>query len=142
MTDQIETRDRYPDGVLKVHGIGRLGRNPEMRFTPGGKTVLNMNVAITLRTSTPEGFKTGTLWARITVWEALAETCNRWLAKGSRIYFEGRLEFNPETGSPEVFTRSDGTPGTRLVITAHEIRFLGGGEANGQDPAEEQIEFA
>jgi single-strand DNA-binding protein len=143
MPEQDETRERYPDGLLNLHGIGRLTHDPEMRYTPSGKAVVNMNLAVNLRTKVNDAFGTATLWLRLTVWDQLAETCNRWLSKGSKVYFEGRLDFDPNTGGPVMFTRNDGTPGVRFEATASTVRFLGGGQNNGQgEPAEEQISFA
>jgi single-strand DNA-binding protein len=56
----------------------------------------------------------------------LAETCNQYLSKGRQVLVEGRMNTDPETGGPRVFTRNDGTPGASYEVTASTVRFLGG----------------
>lgn len=76
----------------KVMMTGRLGADPEMRFTPGGKAVTSFNIASN-RTITRDGEKEDeATWMTCVAWEGLAEICNQYLAKGSRVYVEGRLQ--------------------------------------------------
>jgi single-strand DNA-binding protein len=77
----------------KVLLIGNLGRDPEMRYTPGGKpvTVFSMAVGRTWITAGGER-RESTEWFNIVAWGNLAEVCNQHLRKGSRIYIEGRLQ--------------------------------------------------
>ena len=78
----------------KVMLIGHLGRDPEMRYTPGGDPVVNFSIA-TSRTWTDQGTnerREATEWHNIVAWRRLAETCQRYLRKGSLVYIEGRLE--------------------------------------------------
>lgn len=79
--------------VNKVILIGRLGRDPEMRYTPAGTAVCNFSLA------TDEVFrdKSGemqrrTEWHRIVAWAKLAEQCSKLLSKGKMAYVEGRLQ--------------------------------------------------
>jgi single-strand DNA-binding protein len=78
----------------KVMLIGRLGRDPEMRFTPSGEPVANFSIA-TSRSWTDQASnerREVTEWHNIVAWRRLAETCNRFLRKGRLVYIEGRLE--------------------------------------------------
>lgn len=78
----------------KVMLIGHLGRDPEMRYTPGGEPVASFSIATT-RTWTDQASnerREATEWHNIVAWRRLAETCHRFLRKGSLVYLEGRLE--------------------------------------------------
>lgn len=78
----------------KVMLIGRLGTEPEMRYTANGKAVTNFRIAVNrLRRANDTGEnRDETDWFTVNAWERLAETCSQYLAKGSRIYIEGRLQ--------------------------------------------------
>ncbi|MDP9352825.1 MAG: single-stranded DNA-binding protein [Chloroflexota bacterium] len=78
----------------KVMVIGRLGADPELRYTAQGTAVAQMRLAVNRRTRAgAEGEqREETDWLTIVAWERLAETCSQYLAKGSRVYFEGRLQ--------------------------------------------------
>lgn len=106
--------------VNKVLLIGRLGNNPEIRYTNTGTAVANFNLA----TSESWNDKTGqkqerTEWHRVVVWGKLAELCEKYLAKGRQCYVEGRLQ-----------TRSwddkDGNKRYTTEIVASTVQFLGG----------------
>jgi single-strand DNA-binding protein len=77
----------------KVQMTGRLGADPEMRTTPQGHTVTTFRVAANRSWRTAEGeAHEDTEWFRVVAWNKLAEVCNKWLSKGSRVYVEGRLQ--------------------------------------------------
>ncbi len=77
----------------KVQVTGRLGADPEMRFTPQGHAVTTFRVASNRSWRTPEGEShEETEWFRVVAWNKLGEICNQWLSKGSRVYVEGRLQ--------------------------------------------------
>lgn len=79
-------------GLNKVMLIGNLGADPEIRHTPSGASVANFNLA-TSRSWTREGRKEEkTDWHRIVAWDKLAEICQQYLKKGSKVYIEGRIE--------------------------------------------------
>ncbi len=81
-------------GINKVLLIGRLGRDPELKYTPDGVPVATFSIA------TSEEWKdknTGekqerTEWHRIVAWRKLGEICGEYLRKGSQVYIEGRLQ--------------------------------------------------
>jgi single-strand DNA-binding protein len=81
-------------GVNKVILIGRLGRDPEIRYTPSGAAVANFSIATSEEwTDRESGQKQErTEWHRIVAWRRLGEICGEYLHKGSQIYIEGRLQ--------------------------------------------------
>jgi len=79
--------------VNKVILIGRLGSDPELRYTPNGDAVANFRVATNRVWKDQEGNQQErTEWHRIVAWRKLAERCGEFLKKGSHVYIEGRLE--------------------------------------------------
>jgi len=80
-------------GLNKVMIIGRLGRDPEMRYTPSGKPVTTFNVATNRIWNTSSGERRkATEWFNVVAWSSLAEICNQYLQKGKQVYIEGRLQ--------------------------------------------------
>jgi single-strand DNA-binding protein len=92
----------------KVMVIGRLGRDPEMRYTPTGRPVTTFSVASSRSWTTSEGeHRTETEWFNIVAWGGLAEICNQYLEKGNRVYVEGRLQtrrWEDQTGARKSIT--------------------------------------
>ena len=79
--------------VNKVILIGRLGRDPEMKFTPNGKAVTNFTMATNEIWSDQNGERQErTEWHRVVAWDKLAENCARLLEKGKQVYVEGRTQ--------------------------------------------------
>ncbi len=77
----------------KVMIIGYLGRDPNMRYTPNGKSVSNFSVACNRIWKDAEGNqKTDTEWFNVVAWGNLAEIAKTFLVKGSLVYIEGRLQ--------------------------------------------------
>ena len=77
----------------KVQLIGRLGRDPETRFTPSGTKVANFSVAVGRRWRGADGeVKEDTDWFNVVAWGRLAEICQEYLIKGRLVYIEGRLK--------------------------------------------------
>ena len=104
---------------------GNLGRDPEMRYTPNGQAVTNMNVAVNDSYTNNQGeLIKRTIWMRVSVWGKQAENCNEYLQKGSKVLVEGRLVCDPETGNPRVFQRQDGSSGASFEISGRNVRFL------------------
>ncbi|MBT5832791.1 MAG: single-stranded DNA-binding protein, partial [Candidatus Latescibacteria bacterium] len=80
-------------GVNKVIILGNVGADPELRYTPGGAGVTNFNIATNESwTDNNSERQERTEWHRIVVWGRLAEICNQYLRKGSKVYIEGRLQ--------------------------------------------------
>jgi len=103
--------------VNKVILLGRLGRDPEMRFTASGTPIATFTLATNrYRAGGTEGPIEETEWHNVVAWDKLAETCNQYLSKGRLVYVEGRLQ-----------TRSweqDGQKKYRTEIIAHEVNIL------------------
>jgi len=113
--------------------VGNLGRDPEMRYTPGGQAVTNFNVATNRQYTASDGTSVKeTIWFRVSVWGKAAETTNQYLRKGSKVLVEGRLIPDPSSGGPRVWTRQDGTAAASFEVSANTVRFLSSrGEAEG-----------
>jgi single-strand DNA-binding protein len=67
--------------------IGRLGKDPDLRFAPSGGAVCNFSIAVGYKSKEKET----TEWVRVTAFGKLAEICGEWLKKGSQIYIAGRM---------------------------------------------------
>ena len=112
--------------LSKVILIGNLGSDPEMRYTPDGKSVTSFRMATNYRYTTSAGeTREETDWYRITVWGRQAEFCNQNLSKGQQVYVEGRLHARPWQGQ-------DGQTRTSLEVTAANVVPLG--RASGAAP--------
>ncbi len=116
-------------GVNKAIIVGRLGRDPEIRYSPQGMAVVKLAVATsenwTDKTTGQKQEKTE--WHRITVFGKQGENCERYLSKGSQVYVEGRLQ----TSSYE----KEGQTHYSTDIIANVVQFLGSpGGAGGGAP--------
>ena len=77
----------------RVQLIGRLGKDPEGKFTPTGKKVAHFSVAISNHWKSKEGeAKEYTEWVNVEAWGRLGEVCQEYLKKGSLVFIEGRLK--------------------------------------------------
>ena len=80
-------------GLNKVQIIGHLGKDPEMRYTPSGRPVTTFTVAVSRSWNSADGERHAeTEWFNVVAWSNLAETCKQYLAKGKKVYIEGRLQ--------------------------------------------------
>jgi single-strand DNA-binding protein len=81
-------------GVNKVILVGRLGRDPEVRYTPSGDPVANFSIATSKEWKDRDtGEKQErTEWHKIVAWRRLGEICGEYLHKGSQVYIEGELQ--------------------------------------------------
>ena len=106
-------------GLNKVMLIGRLGRDPELRYTPSGLAIANFSIATSEQWKDKDSGekKERTEWHRIVVFGKLGELCGEYLAKGRQVYVEGRLQ----TKSWE----KDGVTRYTTEIVASDIQFLG-----------------
>jgi single-strand DNA-binding protein len=106
--------------VNKVILIGRLGRDPETRYTGGGQAVANFSVATdeTYKDKAGERQKR-TEWHKIVVWGKQAEIAQQYLKKGSLIFIEGRIQSRE-------WQDKEGQKRTSFEIVATNFRMLGG----------------
>ena len=109
--------------------IGNLGADVETRYTKNQVAVANFRVATTERWKDSEGNpQEATEWHRIVAFGRLAEICGEYLAKGSRVYIEGRLQTRK-------WEDSDGNARFTTEIIAREMKMLGGGDKAENIPA-------
>ena len=105
--------------INKVILIGRLGRDPEMRYTPGGKAVTNFTMATSESWKDDSGEKQEhTEWHRIVMWGKMAELADKHLSKGSQVYIEGKI-------STKEWTDKEGVKRYTTEIVASHMTFLG-----------------
>ena len=125
----------------RVTLLGRLSRDPAMRYTPSGTAVTDLSIVTskkilkTEENKCPDGWKesyNGThyecaVFWKVTVWRGQAEACNQYLAKGSQIYAECEVAGNATEGilNPRIWTGSDGRPRANFELTARNIKFIG-----------------
>ena len=119
--------------INQCNFIGRLGRDPETRYTQSGKAVASFSLAC----SEKRGGEEATEWVNVVAWEKLAEICGQYLAKGSLVFISGRMQTRK-------WQDKDG--GTRYTteIVAREMKMLSprgegsgggyGGDGGGQEP--------
>jgi single-strand DNA-binding protein len=106
--------------VNKVILVGRLGQNPEVRYTPSGAAVANFSVATNESWTDKSGQKQEkTEWHKVVVWGKLAELCNQYLIKGRQVYLEGRLQTRQ-------WQDKDGQTKYTTEVQAQTVQFLGG----------------
>ncbi|MEN9796649.1 MAG: hypothetical protein RL653_345 [Pseudomonadota bacterium] len=111
--------------VNKAIVIGNLGKDPEVRFTPGGQAVANFSVATNESWKDKNGqAQERTEWHRIVVWGKLAELCGEYLKKGRSAYVEGRLQTRE-------WTDKEGKKNYTTEIVANQVVFLGGRDGAG-----------
>jgi single-strand DNA-binding protein len=98
--------------------IGRVGRDPEMRYTPSGRPVTTFSISTSRTWNSADGQKrTETEWFNVVAWSNLAEICKQYLAKDRLVYIEGRLQTR-HWDDPE------GNKHSALEIVANEMIML------------------
>jgi single-strand DNA-binding protein len=111
--------------VNKVILVGNLGRDAELRYTPGGAAVATLNLATTEVWNDKGGQKQEkTEWHRIVLWGKTAESLNEYLTKGKQIYVEGRLQTRN-------WEDKDGNKKYTTEIRGDRVVLLGGGGGGG-----------
>ncbi|HFA0342742.1 TPA: single-stranded DNA-binding protein [Neisseria gonorrhoeae] len=108
----------------KVILIGRLGRDPEVRYMPNGEAVCNFSVATSETWNDRNSQRVErTEWHNITMYRKLAEIAGQYLKKGGLVYLEGRIQSRKYQGK-------DGIERTAYDIVANEMKMLGGRNEN------------
>ena len=106
--------------VNKVILVGRLGRDPEVKYMPNGDAVANFGVATSEQWKDKAGAKQEkTEWHNITMYRRLAEIAGDYLRKGQEVYIEGKIQSRKYTGK-------DGVERTAYEIIASEMKMIGG----------------
>jgi single-strand DNA-binding protein len=112
--------------VNKVILVGNLGRDAELRYTPGGAAVATLNMATTEVWNDKGGQRQErTEWHRVVLWGKSAESLTEYLTKGKQIYVEGRLQTRQ-------WDDKDGNKRYTTEIRGDRVVLLGGGARSGQ----------
>ena len=120
---------RVPD-LNKVMVVGRLTRDPELRYLPSGQAVCKMGLAVSRNYKTKEGEKReDTFFINVTCWSKTAEFCGQYYKKGRPLLIEGRLQGN------EWEDKQTGQKRSAIDIVAERVQSLdwedrGGGGAS------------
>ena len=107
--------------INKVELLGRVGTDPEMRYTPNGTAVTNLRLATDRYRRDAED---ATDWHTVIVWGKTAEAVNNYVQKGQRVYVAGRLVQNTWEGD-------DGQRRHRTEVHTQEVVFLDSSNGNG-----------
>ncbi len=103
---------------------GNLTKDPEVRYTPAGKAVGDLRMAINRKYKTAEGEnRDETCFVSVVVWGRQAETCRDYLSKGASVLVEGRLQYDE--------WEKDGQKFNRLRVVADRVQFIGGARGGG-----------
>jgi single-strand DNA-binding protein len=119
--------------VNKVMLIGRLGQNPELRYTQSGQPVCNFSLATSENWKDKGGQKQEhTEWHKIVVWGKLAEVCTQYLQKGRQAFIEGRIQTRQ-------WQDQEGATRYTTEVLAQQVQFLGSNKEQSNDsPPTEQ----
>ncbi len=143
-------------GINKVILIGRLGKDPEVRYTADGTAVANFSIATSdeWKDKGTGEKKERTEWHRIVAWRRLGEICGEYLSKGRQVYIEGSLqtrEWEDQDGkkrwTTEIVARNMQMLGTRDQVESFSeqapgpVRPAGGPEPTAKEPTETDIPF-
>ena len=102
----------------KIMLIGNLGRDPELQVTSDGTPVTKFSLAVSRSYNSSTGErKEETEWFNIVAWRNLAERCEKYLHKGSKVYIEGRI-------TQRKYTDRDGIQRTAVDVIANDVQFL------------------
>jgi single-strand DNA-binding protein len=121
--------------VNKVILVGRLGADPQLKYTPSGRANVNFNLATNAVWKDQEGNQQErTDWHRVSAWGKLAEIMGEWLKKGSYVYIEGRLQTRS-------YEDSNGVKKYITEVVATDLEMLGkkGEGAPSEAPSSEEM---
>ncbi|UCC43979.1 MAG: single-stranded DNA-binding protein [Candidatus Zixiibacteriota bacterium] len=114
--------------VNKVILIGRLGKDPELKYTPGGRAVCNFSMATSERWTGQDGQKNeSTTWHNIVAWGKQAEIMKEYLRKGREVYVEGRIDnrsYDDKEGNKRYISE----------VVVQQFRFIGSRESGEAAP--------
>lgn len=120
--------------VNKVILVGRLGKDPEVKYTQDGTPVANFSIATDESWKDKEGEKQErTEWHNIVAWKKLAEICGSYLKKGSQVYLEGKLQTRK-------WEDKDGNTRYTTEIVLNQMVMLGSKPDNGAPAQAKKVE--
>lgn len=114
--------------------IGNVGSTPELKTTGSGIAVTNFSLAVNDRKKA-DGTQ-DTVWFKVVAWRQLAELCEKFIEKGRKVAIVGSVRII-------LYTKSDGTQGANMEVTADEVEFLSpkGERSDGNDNPAKRNEF-
>lgn len=112
----------------KVIIAGNLVRDPELKKTPNGKSVVNFTLAVNDYNSYQA------IFVNVTAWEKVAENVNKFLSKGSSALVEGSLYMNS-------YTNKNGEKRNNLYVNAHNVQFINTSNKKNEEPDNEDVPF-
>lgn len=115
-------------GLNKVMLIGRLGRDPEIRYSSNNTPICNFSIATSERIRKGDNFEEKTEWHRIVVFGNQAENASKFLKKGSLVFVDGKIQ-------SRTYQDKDGNERNVFEIVANSLNFLDPRDSNMQ-PAE------
>lgn len=119
----------------KVMILGRLTRDPEVRYTPSGTPVCDLGIAVGRRVGGGDSGserREETTYVDVTLWRRQAELAGQYLAKGREVFIEGRLEMDSWDD------KNTGQKRTKLKVVAENMQFVGGGGGGGNAPQQQR----
>ena len=109
--------------------IGRVTRDPEVRYIASGTAVTDVGLAVNDRRKNPNGeWIEETQFIEVTLWARQAELAGEYLSKGSPVFFEGRLKFDQ--------WEKDGQKHSKLRVVGEKMQFLGSKDSHGKVPSQ------
>jgi single-strand DNA-binding protein len=112
---------------MKANGLARIGKDAEVRFTPGGTPVANVSLAFTYGKKGDDG-KRPTQWVDASLWGQRAESLAPYIKKG------GQIVAYLEDVSIQTYVKGDGTSATKMVARLVDLEFVSGGEQASSQP--------
>ena len=118
----------------KVFLIGRLTKDPELRYTPSGQAVTTFRLATNREYMTKEGKKEETCYVTVVSWGKQAEVCAEYLKKGNLVFVEGRLQYRTwETQEKEKRSTLEVRLENLQFLEKPDINIPSEGEENGEE---------
>jgi single-strand DNA-binding protein len=118
--------------VNKVILVGRLGKDPELKYTQGGTPVANFSLATDETWTDQSGEKQQrTEWHNIVAWKKLAEICGQYVKKGQQIYIEGKIQTRK-------WEDKDGNSRYTTEVVASNLVLLGKKEGGGNEETDQK----
>ena len=133
--------------------IGNLGKDAELRATPGGKSVATTSIAINDPAKKDESGNPGTEWYRLKIWGKTADNISKFLLKGKQVYVEGRLSiqtwkdregkdrYTPEVSVDQILLLGSASGGSGAYGARSETPVADDADAGHDDPAVDDIPF-
>jgi single-strand DNA-binding protein len=112
---------------MKANGLARIGKDAEVRYSPGGAAVANVSLAFSYGKKGDDG-KRPTQWVDASLWGQRAESLAPYIKKG------GQIVAYLEDVSIQTFTKGDGTQATKMVARLVDLEFVSGGEQASSQP--------